>query len=76
MTVEIIYDYVAEDYVRKRDRPFSNKEQENNIIFIYDNFNSNSTIENYSLSMNFQHKIDSENLSGYPEKYSVFIFFY
>ncbi len=33
MTVEIIYDYVAEDYVRKRDRPFSNKEQENNIIF-------------------------------------------
>jgi len=70
-TIEIIYDYVAEDFVRKRDRPFANKEQENNVIFIYDNYNSNNTIENFNLSMFFQHKIESENIIGYPEKYKV-----
>jgi len=66
-----MFDYVAEDIVRKRDRPFSNNQQENNLLFIYDNFNSNNTIENLSLSMNFQHKLDLDNLTGYPEKYIV-----
>lgn len=47
------------------------------MIYIYDNSISNSTIDNISLSMNFQHKIDTENIFVYPEKYNVLnLFFY
>jgi len=69
--VEIRYDFIAENFVRKRDKAFSNKEKENSMIYIYDNFKLNNTINNLSLTINIQNKIDLENMKAYPEKYQV-----
>jgi len=73
--VEIVYDLVAENFVRMKSKPFE-KDKDNNLVFIYDNYMLNNSIEDVSLSIHLQNKMDKDNIIGFPDIFSVYLFFY
>lgn len=69
MTIE--YEYQVSDIIRQRNVPFKNKnEEENIIIWIYDNNNMEYDIERVSLQVNFNRSFsNTTNILAYPEKF-------
>lgn len=71
----IEFNYNANNILKKREKPFHNKEKENVLVFIYDNNNILNTIKNSILSINLGYEIDKNKIIAYPQKYSLVIFY-
>ena len=71
ISVEIDYEYTSQNILRKREKPFTSKEEENVIIWIYDNYKLNTDIKNVDLEIRFENKIDRLSIKAYPEKYLI-----
>ena len=69
--IEIEFDYFAENLIRKREKPFNNKEFENVLVFIYDNNKSLDFIKNMILSITLEYDLEKNSSIVYPEKYSL-----
>jgi hypothetical protein len=67
--VELEYEYVSENLLRKRDKPFQTKEEENVIVWIYDNNKQDSQVDLLNLSIKFENQIGEKKIVAYPEKY-------
>jgi len=71
--VTIGYEYFAKHILKKRERPFSSTNYEENVlIWVYNNFNKESEIKKkkVDLSVRINNKIDFGKVSFYPEKLS------
>jgi hypothetical protein len=66
--IEIEYEYVADDLLRKKTKHFSNKETENVIVWIFDNFRIEKAIDNVNLQILFEDKIEVDKVVSYPQK--------
>ena len=62
---------MSEQLIRKRDKPFTNKEQENVLVWIYDNNKQNSEINKINLKVQFEEELDLNKLIAYPEKFLI-----
>lgn len=69
--IEIEYEFTSENLLRRREKPFSTKEQENVIVWIYDNYKKESVIDNVNLSIKFENEIDLSKIIAYPEKFLI-----
>jgi hypothetical protein len=69
--IEIEYEYISDNLLRKREKPFSIQEQENVIIWIYDNYQVNYTVKNINLQIKFENHLEDLKLKAYPEKLLV-----
>lgn len=69
--VEIEYDYLADNILKSKRRPFSTdiKQEDNVMIWIYDNFQNSKPINKVNLKIHFDEKINSKEILTYPEKY-------
>lgn len=54
--------------LRKRSKSYAKDEEENVIVWIYDNIRMNHAVEKVSLSILIEDKVDVENVVAYPEK--------
>lgn len=72
--IEIEFEYLAENIIRKREKPFNNKEFENVLVYIYDNNKSLDYISNVLLSITLEYELDKNSLLAYPEKF-LFVFY-
>ncbi len=69
------FEYIAENIIKKREKPFNNKEFENVLVYIIDNYKSNDKITNVILSVNLEYEIDKYSVLVYPEKFLYVIYF-
>lgn len=69
--IEIEYEYISENLIRKREKPFQNKEEENVIVWIYDNNKEDSNIDSLTLSFKFEDKLGEDKIIAYPEKFLI-----
>lgn len=69
--VEIEYDYLADNILKSKRKPFSTdvKQEDNVLIWIYDNFQNINAIKQVNLKIHFDEKINSKEILSYPEKY-------
>ena len=67
--VEIEYEYISQNLLRKREKPFTNKEEENVIIWIYDNYKMTTDIKNVNLEIKFENQMEPLSIRAYPEKF-------
>jgi hypothetical protein len=54
--------------LRKRSKPYAKDEEENVIVWIYDNVHIDHAVEKVSLSILIEDKVDAESVIAYPEK--------
>lgn len=54
--------------LRKKKNHFSNKETENVVVWIFDNFRIDKAIENLNLQIIFEDKIEVDKVVSYPQK--------
>lgn len=71
LTVEIEYEYISENLLRRREKPFSNSDKENVIVWIYDNFNKKTSINNINLEIKIENDADLNKIIAYPEKFLI-----
>ena len=69
--IEIEYEYISENLLRRREKPFSTKEEENVIVWIYDNYKRGFSIDNINLSIKFENEINLNKIISYPEKFLI-----
>jgi len=71
--VEIEYTYQADNLLKTKKKPFSNdnKQEDNVLIWIYDNYQSTTPISKVNLQIHFDEKIESNSIMAYPEKYLI-----
>lgn len=69
--IELEYQYVADNLIRKREKPFADQEYENVLIWLYDNFHSQKAINYLKIRFNIDYKFnDTEKILAYPERFS------
>jgi hypothetical protein len=69
--IQIEYEYLAENFVKTRVKPFTEDEIENKLVWIYDNRKNINSIEYVYLQINFEEKIPNSHFHAFPEKISV-----
>ncbi len=69
--VEIEYNFQADNILKTKKKPFSNdnKQEDNVLIWIYDNYQATNPISKVNLKIHFDEKIKSKEIITYPEKY-------
>ena len=70
-TVEIEYEFLAENILKTKKKPFNNdnKQEDNVLIWIYDNYQNTNSVKKVNLKINFDNKFKSKDIRSYPEKY-------
>jgi hypothetical protein len=69
--VEIEYTYLADNLLKTKKKPFNNdsQQEDNVLIWIYDNYQSTYSINKVNLKIHFDEKFNSKEILTYPEKY-------
>lgn len=69
--VEIEYNFQADNIIKTKKKPFNNdnKQEDNVMIWIYDNYQATNPISKVNLKIHFDEKINSKEIITYPEKY-------
>ena len=66
------YQYIADNVLRKREKPFADQEFENVLIWIHDNFHAKKMIDSMKIKFDIQNNFDnSSKILAYPEKFSL-----
>lgn len=68
--IELNYQYIADNLLRKREKPFADQEYENVLIWLYDNYHAKKLISNLKLKFLIEKYFDeNEKILAYPERF-------